>query len=170
MLFFETTGRLGTANRVTPRVRGRPDDLGCLDMSDKVPAASSRLREFENPGGEHQSQESAHSQRKTALWRAARMNNNRSIHPVSCIGRWVACSTLRWSLERDQPSPVCARSLGVAMAVTAASPCSTIRAARANQLVSPPLMRELVPSRAGIDPLNKLIDRNGDDNEMDVSR
>ena len=27
-----------------------------------------------------------------------------------------------------------------------------------------------MPSRAGIDPLNKLIDRNGDDNEMDVSR
>jgi ABC-2 type transport system permease protein len=27
-----------------------------------------------------------------------------------------------------------------------------------------------MPSRAGIDPLNKLIDRNGDDNEMDVSK
>ncbi|KAA6456403.1 hypothetical protein DYQ86_24995 [Acidobacteria bacterium AB60] len=27
-----------------------------------------------------------------------------------------------------------------------------------------------MPSRAGIDPLNKLIDRNGDDNETDVSR
>jgi ABC-2 type transport system permease protein len=27
-----------------------------------------------------------------------------------------------------------------------------------------------MPSRGGIDPLNKLIDRNGDDNEMDVSK
>ena len=26
-----------------------------------------------------------------------------------------------------------------------------------------------MPSRAGIDPLNKLIDRNGEDNETDVT-
>jgi hypothetical protein len=78
-------------------VRVEPVDIDGPNVCATKRAASSQVHELENAGGDHQEQGSPPpSSREEIAGRAARKNSSWQVDALSCIGRWVPNSILRW--------------------------------------------------------------------------